>query len=868
MVRAHFPLTPLPVALTVIIALAVCLPGGISAQSQTAADDDSVKLLRDGASFHRVVLGAKASPSEKTAADELVSHFRSCTGVELPIVRMKPGEDIPGGDRPMIVVGRGPVARRLGVAPTDEQLGEQGCLVRTVGPHIVIAGTAGAGTLQGVRWCLERQLGVRWYAPGVTKTPKHTDITVAKTDLMVQPSFLWRQTSYAWPGADAAFRSRRGMNRGKGTAEHPQGIHYYFDGTCHSYFRFISPGEFFETHPEYFSEINGSRVKEETQLCLTNPQVLEIVTERMLQRMKNDPDCRQHNFSQMDWYNYCECSRCRAMNEKYQTTGGTQYWFVNELARRTSKLYPQKQIGTLAYTYTEKPPVGLEMHPNVAVWLCHMFPSCDSHPIATCSLNDDYRQRAVAWSKICQHLCAWHYIVDFAHYYNPFPNFRAMDSDFKFYHRLGFEGIFAQAMGAGGGGGEFSLLRGYLSSELLKDPSQQAEQLIQDFLEGYYGSAAGPIGEYITMLHDKVQEENIHMHLYTNPAQGYLTDEVLARADALFDRAEAAVEDDAELLERVRVARMPIQYARAFPRNGYEITDGRLVCRPPVSTMAENQEFIARMKRHGFRSVRERGGSPTQHMMIATAASMPMPLVTLKNEHTQVDVAPFLGGRALRIIDRKTGRCATAHNTTKNIFFPFCGGEDSRVGGESTFDRSGLMTPAEVVKASGTSVTLKSAVGWGLEIHRTISLLEDRPGVTIRMEVHNPNDKPQQVQMRSHLSLDLGDVQKVRVDFTSLSGKKVNVDMGDVIAGYREGLRYYKTDCPAGSWTFKGPVDEAKPGGLRVIQRFDNRMVDFTRLCAYPADLDELEVELWAKKRTVPSGGSASFEHEIELRAE
>ena len=98
--------------------------------------------------------------------------------------------------------------------------------------------------------------------------------------------------------------------------------------------------------------------------------------------------------------------------------------------------------------------------------------------------------------------------------------------------------------------------------------------------------------------------------------------------------------------------------------------------------------------------------------------------------------------------------------------------------------------------------------------------------------------------------------------------KKVNGDMGEVIAGCREGLRSYKTDCPAGSWTLAGPADDAKTGGLRVIQRFDNGMVDFTRLCAYPADLDELEVELWAKKQAVPSGGYASFEHEIELRAD
>ena len=823
----------------------------------TSADSRSepIKLLENGTSRYQIVLYPSASPSEKTAAAELQSCFKQCTGVELPIVADKPGDD-----RPAIVLGRGKTAAGLGVEPTDEELGEQGCAVRTVAPHLVIAGTAAGGTLFATRRFLENELGVRWYAPDAVKMPKLKDISVAETDELVKPGFLWRAVGYTWPDGDAEFRSRRGMNSGSQGADGPQGVQYAFDGTCHTYFRFISPDEFFDAHPEYFSEINGRRVREETQLCLTNPDVLDIVTQRMLERMKAAPHCRQHNFSQMDWYSCCECEKCRAMNEKYKSAGGTQFWFVNELAKRTSKVYPDKLIGTLAYMYTEEPPVGMEMHPNTAVWLCHMFPSCDSHSIESCPLNADYMRRARAWSKICRHLYAWHYIVNFAHFYTPFPNLRAMDADFKFYKGLGFEGVYAQAMGASGGGGEFSLLRGYLASELLKDPSKKGDELVRDFLDGYYGPAAEPIWDYITLLHDKVQNENIHMHLYTNPAQGYLPDEVLEKCNAIFDRAEAAVKDDAELLERVRVARMPLVYAKWFPRNGYEIQNGSLVFKKPLGTPAEAFQFAARMKSHGFQTVRERGGDPGQLVMLSALINMPLPLVTIKNEHLQVDVLPFFGSRVLRIIDLKSGKCATAYNTTKNLLFPFCGGEDSRVGGIYTFDEGGPMTPAEVVKKTADSVTLKSKIPMGFELLRTITLVPDRAAVKIRLETVNPGNKPREAQMRSHTSLDLGDVNQVRVNFNALSGAKVDKDTSVIIAGLREGERFYKTDCPAGQWTFSGPK------GLEVVQRFDNRQVDFTWIYAFPADLDELEVELWAKKATIAPGESAVLEHELELR--
>ncbi|MEA1951061.1 MAG: DUF4838 domain-containing protein [Planctomycetota bacterium] len=854
MVRALRSPKQTTTALAVLISF--CLAFSTSWAQADSTATGPIKLLDNGNSSYSIVLEPTASPSEKTAATEVRTYFKESTGVELPIVEGKPSDDAP-----MIVLGRGKTASALGVKPTDSQLVEQGYVIRTVAPNLVIAGTAAGGTLHGARRFLEDELGVRWLAPDATNVPKHTDITIKKTDRLVKPGFLWRKTSYTWPGGSAEFLARRGINSGRGGADHNQGVQYSFDGTCHSYFRYVSPGEFFDTHPEYFSEINGKRTRIEAQLCLTNPEVLDIVAERMLKRMKANPHFRQHNFSQMDWYNVCECQKCRAMNAKYKTDGGTQYWFVNELAKRTSKVFPHKLIGTLAYMYTEEPPAGLKMHPNTAVWLCHMFPSCDSHPIDSCPLNADYKRRAQAWSKICRHLYAWHYIVDFAHYYNPFPNFRAMIADFKFYNELGFEGIYAQAMSAGGGGGEFSLLRGYLASELLKDPHRDGQKVIDDFLEGYYGLAAEPIGDYIAMLHDKVEKENIHIHLYTNPAQGYLPDAVLEKADALFDKAEAAVKDNPVLLERVRVARMPLGYARWFPRNGYKIEDGKLIFNKPLGAPAEVYKFSQRMKSHGFRAVREHGGDLKQLVMLSALINMPLPLVTLENEHIRVDVLPFFGGRALRIIDVKSGKCATAYNTTKNLLFPFHGGEDSRIGGLYTFDKCGAMEPAVVLGKSDDSVTLKSKIGLGFELRRTISLCADRPAITIRLETVNPGKKPRLAQMRSHMSLDLGDVEKTRINFTSLSGKKFDVDMNTVIPGLREGRRFYKTDCPNGSWTFNGT------DGLELVQRFDNNQVAFTWLYAYPADLDELEVELWAKPVKIPPGGSACLQHEIELRA-
>jgi hypothetical protein len=827
-----------------------CTILGISLFSNAIATAECPYLLKDGKCGYTVVVGAAASSSEKHAAEELRDAFNACAGIGLTIAESAPQNG------PMIVIGCGDTARKLGVDPKPDQLGEQGYVIKTVGPHLVIAGTPIGGTLYGVYDFLESVLGVRWYAPGVTKTPQTKELVLPALDKTFKPAFLWRNTS-CWSGRDADFSAHVRDNSGRGGPDNPRGIQYAFDGTCHSYFTYVSPGEFWEKHPEYFSEIGGQRRSLEPQLCLANPDVLEIVTERMLKRMAAKPECRQHNFSQMDYYNACECPRCKAINEKYGTPGGTQYWFLNQLAERTSKQFPNKLIGTLAYMYTEEPPKGLKMHPNVAVWLCHMFPSCDSHPIVTCPLNAEYKRRAREWSKICSHLYVWHYIVNFAHLYNPFPNLGGLAEDIRFYRDLGAEGIYLQ----GWGGGEFHLLRPYYAMKLLWNPDQNAGGVMRDFLEGYYGPAWEPIYNYITLLQRKVDKDNIHMHLYTNPAQGYLPDEVLKRADALFDEAESRVKQDDELLERVRVARLPLTYARVFPRNGYTIENGLMRFQGEIAKLPEVRDFVDRLKKHGFNEIRELGGDPKQMYLWSMALNTPMEVVTLANESLSAEIVPFLGGRILRIIDKKSGQCATAWNTTRNLMFPFCGGEEIRTGG-TFFDMAASNFGQFVVREkSGNAARLTLGLPGDMTLSRSFRLSAGAPVIEIETKVSNTGDKPREIQLRSHLELDLGALTDTRVQFTSRNGNRIDKDMKAIIAGLREGEHYLDQNAPKGSWTFTGPK------GLKVTQAFNDSQIDFTWVYAYPDYLNDLEAEVWAKPVTVGPKESVMLSNRLEITA-
>lgn len=837
------------------VRLTYCFLFTVAAILLTPSGNAGDYLVKDGASAYEIALDPKASPSEQYAASELQRFIRECSDVEFPIVhRVAPG------DKPMIVVGTGNLADTLGVTSPSKNLGEQGYYLKTVPPHIIIAGTREAGTLYGVYDFLEEIFKVRWYAPDTTVTPSIKQLELPIMDVARKPAFLWRHTSYAFPGGDEAFRARIRDNAGPGTAENVYGIQHDHDGRCHSYFWYVSPEEYFDEHPEYFSEIGGLRRRYETQLCLTNPDVLEIVTEKMLERMRSLPNARQHNFSQMDYYNYCECPKCSEINRRYGTLGGTQYWFLNQLAERTFKEFPEKLIGTLAYMYTEEPPKDFVLHPNIAIWLCHMYPCCDSHSIRACPMNSDYRRRAETWAKITSHLYIWHYVVNFAHYYVPFPNFRALAEDLRFYRDIGVEGIFLQGMGDGGGGGEFSVLRPWYIMKLAWDPDQEANALLKDFLTGYYQNAWEPIYNYIAMLHDKVEQENIHMHLYTNPAQGYLSDEIMEKAHQLFDQAEASTGGNDLLLEKVRVARMPLVYAKCFPRNGYRIENEELYFNPPLCSLDEVSQFIHRMKTHGFSTLRERFGDPQQLALLALVFNLPMDAPIITNKSLELQLLPFLGGRIIKITYRSSGQCVTGYNITRNLFFPFCGGEETRLGG--MYDLEGSFFQYGILERSEKAITLLADTGTWL-IKRQIRLIGEEPALSCSVEVTNITNKPRETILRSHTNLNVGDLNSVEVSFRNRKGENIRRKSESIIAGLREGEYYRELNAPQGAWRFSGN------GELAVVQKFSDEQLDFAWAYAYPDYLNDLEIELWAKPVLLePQQTTAfSFEFYVEPRS-
>ena len=249
------------------------------------AKADELILADGGKSQYRIVIAADASPSTRYAATELQTFLKQISAVELPLVTDR--ETATGHE---IVLGPGSRLKALGTSIDLPRLGDEGYVIRSVGPHLVIAGGALRGNLYGVYGLLEDHLGCRWFAPGVSRIPHLARIALGPIDETKLPVLEYREP-YTFDCMDGDWCARNRMNSSSARLEARHGGRVRFaDGLfVHTFATLVPSAKYFAAHPEYFSLVGGKRQSGYAQLCCTNADVIRICTEQIRAAMRAQP---------------------------------------------------------------------------------------------------------------------------------------------------------------------------------------------------------------------------------------------------------------------------------------------------------------------------------------------------------------------------------------------------------------------------------------------------------------------------------------------------------------------------------------------------------------------------------------------------
>lgn len=529
----------------------------------TAGPRTEYVLFDNGSSAYSIVLAPDASESEQWAAKELQHWLKEVSGAELPIVN-DPAKFTPQS----ILLGfNAQTQSLLGGDAKAPALLDESFTYKNIGPTVLIWGGKQRGTQYGVMTFLEREMGCRWYTPRVTVAPEKKTYKFYYLERSEAPGIRVRNDFY-FEAFEPIWAARNKINGAMSHREQPGGVECYW--SVHTFYPLMPPSEFYDEHPEYYSLINGKRIHEHAQLCLTNPDVLRIMTERVIQTIRNNPQYLIYSVSQNDWRNPCECDNCQAIAEREESESGPVLWFVNQIAEAIEREFPDKFIGTLAYQYTRKPCKTIKPRYNVVIRLCSIE-CCFSHDFQSCPENKSFLEDINGWAAIAPHLYIWDYVVNFSHYVMPYPNFNVLQSNIKTFRDHHAIGIMEQAAYQSRGG-EFAELRAYVIAKLLWDPECNVPEVIDDFMYGYYGRSGQYIKAYFDLLHDQVTPET-HIHLGLKPDDILFSESFIREASAIFDRAEIVAENE-EMLQRVEMTRLPLLYLHCKRTPEEAVRDG------------------------------------------------------------------------------------------------------------------------------------------------------------------------------------------------------------------------------------------------------------------------------------------------------
>ena len=370
---------------TVVVVLAGVAVSGVAPRLHAG---DLLTVARDGKTQYTIVRADHPTEQEEKAVQELSHFLGRVTGAAFSVV----AESAVAGSVKGLYVGWTRFAAQHGIETA--RLGEEEWVIRSADENLILTGGRPRGTLYAVYEFLEQQVGCHWLARDTEIVPSKPTLEFRGPNVQAKP-YLWMRDIYTtyntmMPTGDMARRHLDFLTRNKHSVGNYQ--LYGSPGGCHTFFQYVNAKDWFETHPEYFSLVDGKRLPAKDgggpgQLCLTHPDVRRIVVEQLRKYVKQDRQKaakagirppRIYDISQNDaGAAECQCANCQAMAKREGSESGPMIDFINSVADSIKAEYPDILLQTFAYNRTEPPPKTLRPRNNVIVRWCDVYSVVD-----------------------------------------------------------------------------------------------------------------------------------------------------------------------------------------------------------------------------------------------------------------------------------------------------------------------------------------------------------------------------------------------------------------------------------------------------------------------------------------------------------
>lgn len=703
-----------------------------------------------------IFLPSSYLPSEEFVASELANALNAITGVHIPIRK----SDALNCEKETLSFLIGTSLLSDKIKKNLKTLEENELEIKCIDENIVLLrGGSERSTIYAVYELLD-SLGCRWFHPDETYLPEFKKINIPD-DYLFKPGFAYRDNDWNSTINSDLWAVRNRLNGSNSGIRNEYGGHKKWDPFLHSFHKIIPSDEYGKSHPEYFSFRTGQGwITSGGQLCLSNPDVFNLLTEFTLRRMAM-PDVKIVDISQNDCANPCQCPECAERDRKAGSHAASVLNMCNRIADVTSKQYPEKFVGTLAYTYTKTPPKELRAHDNVIVRLCHMGDYCDSHPLATCKLNKAYIDLIAGWRKIAKHVYIWHYVTNFQHSLLFHPCFDALSQDIRFYQEQKIAGLYLQAFSTKGVA--FAEVHAYAMARCMWNPARDYMTEVEAFVKAFYGNG----GQYIHTMIQVLQENarnGFHSTLYTHPHEGLFTQAQLKKAGHYLNQAIKSIGTDEKYLNRLEAVKMWLNYAKITAIPPLEKREEEFLVQAAPEADLLFSELKSIMKRQQVDITCE-FPSTQQDLSERFGWSLKthsMPLAVLENDLIRIEVCPELGGMMCSLIDKKSGIDLLCKPAPWILCYPYMGGFLEGIDTHEGIKGVRQNYSISEKETNDVSIVIKATINNSLDIRRTFTLGENAPFVQIETEYFNKSNKALEIKPHSYLLSKCGQLKDLK----------------------------------------------------------------------------------------------------------
>ena len=237
----------------------------------------------------------------------------------------------------------------------------------------------------------------------------------------------------------------------------------------HNFSYWIPASKYAKTHPEFFAEIDGKRIKPSEgkgdlllseQLCTTNPELRSEIVRNMLEYCEKHPEVKVISLVPNDGFGWCECKECSkfydksekgdfySVSEHVYKANRIYHDLVKEVAARLHEKRPDIQLTFCAYVNYCEPAPGFRLTPGLAV---HFAPywRCINHLVddPECYYNSNYAKDIMEWEAVKDggEINIYEYYMGVNFYLSlPMVHFRELFHEMGWYEEHHVDGILTQ----------------------------------------------------------------------------------------------------------------------------------------------------------------------------------------------------------------------------------------------------------------------------------------------------------------------------------------------------------------------------------------------------------------------------------------